>query len=69
MLKGLLDKKIYNYSQINGMINPEEAFKHAIPTHIVLLAKNRQGLVNLNKIVSESHTKTFHKEPRILKQF
>ncbi len=69
MLKGLLDKKIYNYNQINGMINPEEAFKHAIPTHIVLLAKNRQGLVNLNKIVSESHTKTFHKEPRILKQF
>ena len=31
--------------------------------------RNRQGLVNLNKIVSESHTKKFHKEPRILKQF
>ncbi|MDD3348717.1 MAG: PolC-type DNA polymerase III [Bacilli bacterium] len=69
MLKGLFDSKIYNYNQINEMINPEEAFKHAIPTHLTLLVKNRQGLVNLNKIVSESHTKTFHKEPRILKQF
>ncbi|HKM30482.1 MAG TPA: PolC-type DNA polymerase III [Bacilli bacterium] len=69
MLKGLFDSKIFNYNQINAMINPEEAFKHAIPTHITLLAKNHHGLISLNKIVSESHTKTFYREPRILRSF
>ncbi|EGO63192.1 PolC-type DNA polymerase III [Acetonema longum] len=33
--------------------------------HIVLLAKNRQGLMNLYKLVSISHLKYLHRTPRI----
>lgn len=33
--------------------------------HIVLLAKNRTGLVNLYKLVSLSHMKYYHRRPRI----
>ena len=69
MLKDLYDKQIFNYNQINKMIENGEAYKHAIPSHVIILVKNRIGLVNLNKIVSESHTKTFYREPRILKSF
>lgn len=33
--------------------------------HIILLAQNRQGLVNLYKLISLSHMKYFHRRPRI----
>lgn len=69
MLSELRELGINNYSQINSVIADEEAYQHAHPTHIVLLAKNRTGIKNLNKIISDSHTVHFHKEPRILKKF
>ena len=33
--------------------------------HIVLLAQNREGLVNLYKLISLSHMKYYHRRPRI----
>ena len=33
--------------------------------HIILLAKNREGLVNLYKLVSISHMQYYHRRPRI----
>ncbi|HLS89923.1 MAG TPA: PHP domain-containing protein, partial [Limnochordia bacterium] len=33
--------------------------------HIILLAQNRRGLVNLYKLISLSHMKYFHRRPRI----
>ncbi len=69
MLSDFLEAGIRNYSEINSLIKDEEAFIHAHPTHVVLLAKNRTGIKNLNKIISASHTVHFHKEPRILKKF
>ncbi|MGL4484003.1 MAG: PHP domain-containing protein, partial [Anaerovoracaceae bacterium] len=38
------------------------------PKHIILLAKNREGIKNLYKIVSISHTEHFYKKPRIPKE-
>lgn len=35
--------------------------------HVILLAQNRAGLKNLYRLVTESHTKSFYKTPRILK--
>lgn len=69
MLKGLYERKIYNYNEINNIIDDNEAYKHALPNHITLLVKNKEGLLNLNKIISQSHTVNFHREPRILKKF
>ncbi len=69
MLSDLRENGIVNYQEINSLINEEEAYIHAYPTHITLLAKNRVGLKNLNKIVTDSHTVHFHREPRIMKKF
>ena len=65
----LINDGIRNYNQINSLIDFNEAYKYIFPTHVTLLAKNRKGLVNINKIVSESHTTNFYREPRILKKF
>ena len=69
MLSNLREQKINNYNEINNVIVDSEAYKYAYPTHVTLLAKNREGLVNINRIVSESYTVNFYKEPRILKKF
>lgn len=69
MLTDLKENGITNYNEINALIADDEAYLHAYPTHIVLLAKNRTGIKNLNKIISDSHTLHFHKEPRIMKKF
>ncbi len=69
MLNHLRELHINNYNEINSVINENEAFKFAYPTHVTLLAKNREGLVNINRIVSQSYTVNFSKEPKILKKF
>nr|WP_212505665.1 PolC-type DNA polymerase III [Anaerotalea alkaliphila] len=45
----------------------ERPVKKYRPNHVVLLAKNRQGLLNLYKIISYSHIQHFFKTPRIPK--
>ena len=67
MLGDLSDLNVMNYNQINDITNKEEAFKYMIPQHINILVKNREGLKNFYKIISDSHTTHFHREPRILK--
>jgi len=67
MIGDLYDHKITNYNQINDCINKDDIFKYIIPSHINILVKNKVGLKNLYKIVSDSHTTHFYKEPRVLK--
>ena len=69
MLSHLKNRGIHNYNRINSVIVDEEAYQFAFPSHITLLAKNRTGLVNINRIVSQSHTVNFSHEPRMLKKF
>jgi len=69
MLSHLLDLNIANYNDINKHIDNEEAFKLVRPTHFCILSKNMVGKKNLYKIISDSHTVHFSKEPRILKSF
>jgi DNA polymerase-3 subunit alpha (Gram-positive type) len=69
MLKELYVAGIDNYNRINDLIVEEEAYAHAFPTHVTLLAKNRAGIINLNKIVTASHTTYFYGEPRIPRKF
>lgn len=67
MLGDLLDRMVTNYNQINELIDDNEAFKYLYPRHITLLVKNKIGLKNFYKIISDSQTTHFYKEPRILK--
>ncbi|MBQ8292836.1 MAG: PolC-type DNA polymerase III [Bacilli bacterium] len=67
MLGDLSERCIYNYKDINSVTNKNEAYKYMIPSHINILVKNREGLKNFYKIISDSHTTHFYKEARILK--
>ena len=68
MINDLYDKfEIKDFEVINTKISNEESFKHVIPKHINLIAKNQTGYRNLFEITSLSLTKTFYKEPRLLR--
>ena len=69
MLRDLLERGITTYEEINLIIDTEEVFSYTFPTHITILSKNKKGQKNLNKIISDSHTVHFAKEPIILKSF
>ncbi|MDF2700425.1 MAG: polC [Haloplasmataceae bacterium] len=67
LLKDMEKNNINYHHEINNLIG--DAYKHQIPKHVTLLARNEAGLKNLFKIVSDSHTVHFHKEPRVLRSF
>ncbi len=55
---GIITEKynIKSHIQLNEL-QSETYYKHARPKHATLLVKNKEGLKNLYKIISESHTK------------
>ena len=67
MLSDLYKKGIYNYKDINSTIDHSVHWKHVIPTHITILAKNPVGFKNMYKIVSDCLTDHFADSPRVLK--
>lgn len=67
MLGDLFAIEIRNYNQLNGMINVDELSKLVIPKHINILVKNKAGLKNFYKIISDSNTTHFNKEARMLR--
>ena len=52
---------------LNKMVLEKELFRYKIPSHINILVKNKLGLKNFYKIISESHTTYFQKDARVLK--
>lgn len=64
----LKEKDINTFSQINRLNSGNDSFKDR-PFHVIILAKNLTGLKNLYKLVSDSHMKYFHRQPRIPKSF
>ena len=69
MLGDLFNDNIVNYKDINSCISADERYKYVHPSHLTILCKNRTGLVNLNRIVTDSNTTHFHKGPRTVKAF
>ena len=67
MLGDLEEINITNYNQLNSILEKGEAYKYEIPKHINMLVKNKVGLKNLYKIISESHTTYFQREARVVR--
>ena len=67
MLGDLPDHHVYNYRDINAMVDEDSIFKYIIPTHINILVKNKQGLKKFSQLSSDSQPTQFYKEPRLLK--
>lgn len=53
------------HDQLNAHMTDNDAYKHARPSHAILLAKTQAGLKNMFKIVSLSNVKYFHRVPRV----
>ena len=69
MLNELLDSNVYYYRQINELIDERDVYELTYPTHFTILSRNPIGKKNLYKIISDSHTVHFAKEPIVSKRF
>ncbi|MGM0414279.1 MAG: PolC-type DNA polymerase III, partial [Bacillota bacterium] len=56
-------KKLAGINSLSGEIDWEKKFSY----HTIVLAKNKQGLKDLYKLISSSHLDNFYKKPKILK--
>lgn len=65
LLTMLEDKDVKKLEDINDVFNKNINYKSGRTHHILILAKNYEGLKNLYELVSESHIKYFYRRPRI----
>ncbi len=63
----LKEKGVKKLEDVNSLFSKNINYKSADSYHIVIFAKNYQGLKNLYKIVSKSHLEYFYRKPRIPK--
>lgn len=64
----LKEQEVTNLDEVNNFGKMSEDAIKKMPTyHVILLARNDVGRVNLYKLISLSHIKYFHKRPRIPK--
>ena len=68
MFHQLMNEGIYNINQINDRQDMNQVFKLVYPYHATLLVKNKKGLKNLFKLITEANTTYFHNEPRLPKE-
>ena len=64
MLQDLIKRGFKTIDEIND-IEIEDAYKHAFPYHMCVLAKTPEGLKNMFRLVSIANTKYFHHCDRI----
>jgi len=65
----LVQKGIKNLSKINETLSDNSNIKSGDTNHVIIFAKNYNGLKMLYKIISESHLKYFYRRPRIPKSY
>lgn len=66
-LKILVGMEAETHSDINKLYSGNFDIKKAQTNHIILLAKNSDGLYNLYKLISMSNLTYYHKRPRLPK--
>lgn len=62
MLVDLFNEGITKYNSINTLIKPEQLAKTKRPTHLCILVRNKTGLKNFYKIISDAHTTHFNRD-------
>lgn len=67
MLNDCYERKVKNYNELNGLIDKDFFGKTMIPNTITILVKNKIGLKNFYKIISDSQTTHFYKDARVFK--
>ena len=65
MLDELRQKGHIILNELNDVFDMANAAKKNKAYHIILLAKNEQGIRNIYEMVTDSHLKYFHRTPRI----
>ena len=66
MIDLLAERDVFDLDQMNALGRSSEEQIRKLPTyHIILIAKNDLGRVNLYRLVSLSHLKYFNRSPRI----
>ncbi len=67
MLKKLVDRNFETIKDLDKLVSKDEIHKYGRTYHVNLIAKTRQGLKNLFKLISLANTKYLYKTPRILR--
>lgn len=68
MFHQLMNEKIYNINQLNHYQDMNSTYKLVYPYHVTMLAKNKTGLRNMFKLITEANTTYFHDEARLPKE-
>lgn len=66
-IRMMKERGIENLTEIDKVLNSEINVRNTDSFHAVILVKNKTGLKNLYKIVTESHLKYYYKKPRVPK--
>ena len=67
-IKMLIDKGLQSLDEVNSLSQMSKETIKKLPTHhVILLAKNDIGRINLYRLVSYSHLDYFYRQPRIPK--
>ena len=68
LMEMLKQRGITNITELDAVRNLEDSFIRKLPSyHVILLARNDIGRVNLYRMVSDSHLRFFNKRPLIPK--
>ncbi|MFI3175587.1 MAG: PolC-type DNA polymerase III, partial [Bacillota bacterium] len=63
----LLEKDVYTLDEVNIFSDRTVNYKKLRNHHVIILAKNKEGLRNLYELISLSHLHHFYRRPRIPK--
>lgn len=67
MLNKLSNRNIETMDQLDTLVSKDEIHKYGRAHHVNILAKDKQGLKNLFKLISLANTTYLYKTPRILR--